>query len=242
MTALYSDAYFTGGGAGYPDYLAETQLLREHGHRYAKLLRKFLVRGRLLDVGAAAGCVAQGFGDYGWDVTALEPNERMASMAASVCSRVISGSLEDALIEGSFELVSMIQVVAHVYDLHRALQNALSVTSPRGYWLIETWNGESVTARILGRQWHEFSPPTVLRVFTPPALDKIAGHYGFERVATGRPQKWVLASHAKSLLVHKSGDGVLMEAASRVARILPDRLRLPCPSEDLFWSLYRKIN
>src|SRR5260221_8845688 len=37
---VYDDAYFSGGGAGYPDYMAEAGLLRNRGRRYAELLRQ----------------------------------------------------------------------------------------------------------------------------------------------------------------------------------------------------------
>src|SRR6516162_1831424 len=83
-SSLYSDSYFSGGGAGYPDYVAERALLREHGRRYAGIVARYMPRGRLLDVGGAAGYVAEGFSDAGWDVTVLEPNRRMAAIAASL--------------------------------------------------------------------------------------------------------------------------------------------------------------
>jgi hypothetical protein len=63
---IYADSYFYGGGAGYPDYLAEAQLLRRQGQRYAALLKCYTPPGQMLDVGAAAGFVLQGFQDAGW--------------------------------------------------------------------------------------------------------------------------------------------------------------------------------
>src|ERR1041385_7100550 len=57
---VYDDGYFTEGGAGYSDYLAESRLLTEHGEWYGKLLQKYTTPGRLLDVGAAAGFILKG--------------------------------------------------------------------------------------------------------------------------------------------------------------------------------------
>ena len=61
----------------------------------------------------------------------------------------------------SFDLVSLIQVLAHVVDVREALGAVAALTRTDGHCLIETWNVESWTARFLGRHWHEYSPPSV---------------------------------------------------------------------------------
>jgi hypothetical protein len=236
----YSDQYFYGGGAGYPNYPDESRLLREHGQRYARRLSRFVSPARVLDIGGAAGYIAQGFRDFGWTPTICEPNEQMGSIAASLGHHVSIGTFESFTTSEPFELATMIQVLEHFYDLRKALEIASNVTALGGWLLIETWNGGSLTARLLGTQWHEFSPPSVRRVFTPSVLDRTLRRYGFKRIAQGRPQKWISGSHAKSLLVHKSSaDNPVMRVASAAARCLPDHVRIPYPAEDLFWALYR---
>ena len=73
---VYDDSYFNGGGAGYANYLSESALLRAHGRRYGALLKRHTTPGTLLDVGAAAGFIAQGLQDEGWTVAGVEPNAR----------------------------------------------------------------------------------------------------------------------------------------------------------------------
>ena len=79
IDSVYGDDYFQGGGAGYRDYLSESRLLRAHGRRYGRLLKRFAPAGEVLDVGAAAGFLLQGLLDEGWQGEGLEPNDRMAS-------------------------------------------------------------------------------------------------------------------------------------------------------------------
>ena len=79
VAEIYGDAYFTGGGAGYADYLAEAEMLRGRGRDYAKILSKYVGKsGAMLDVGAAAGFVLQGFIDENWRGRGVEPNAGMA--------------------------------------------------------------------------------------------------------------------------------------------------------------------
>lgn len=230
---VYGDEYFTGGGAGYSDYLTEEKILRRHGRRYGRLLQRYRPAGTVLDVGAAAGFILQGLIDTGWSGRGLEPNPRMSEHARNHLNlRVETGSLESFETDERFDLVTMIQVVAHFPDVRKALQAAARLTRPGGFWLIETWNHASWTARIFGRHWHEYSPPSVLHWLTPETLRNLAGQLGFHEVARGRPAKWLNAGHAVSLLSYKLGvplPGRLLQEVS-----------LPYPGDDLFWMILRE--
>lgn len=239
---VYGDDYFHGGGAGYPNYLNHADILRNHGRQYGEILEQYVQPGQMLDVGAAAGFILQGFMDYGWTGDGVEPNDEMADYGRSQLNLSIhTGSLETASLDEAYDLVSMIQVIPHFYDLHQALQAASERTNPGGYWLIETWNRDSWSARILKRHWHEYSPPSVLRWFSPADLSLLVKQYGFELVATGRPKKWLRASHAKSLLRFKlKSMGLLGRMLSKLLTLIPGHITIPYPAEDLFWGLYRK--
>ncbi|MBS1807123.1 MAG: class I SAM-dependent methyltransferase [Acidobacteria bacterium] len=238
---VYDDQYFQGGGAGYPDYLGEARILRNHGRWYGKRLANYLSAGTMLDVGAAAGFVLQGFMDCGWQGHGIEPNPKMASYARETLGiPVQAGALENLQTTEPYDLVSMIQVVAHFADLRRALQVACDATKPSGYWLIETWNKDSLAARFFGQNWHEYSPPSVLHWFSPTTLKSLAAQYGFREVACGRPSKWINGGHAKSLLQYKLEGIPLGNQAGRLLNLLPEYLPLPYLADDLFWMLLRK--
>ena len=235
VAAVYTDSYFSGGGAGYADYLAEGEMLKERGRMYAKKIAKFAAaQGKMLDVGAAAGFILQGFCEEGWQGTGLEPNASIARAGREKFGLDIRcGSLESFETNEKFALVSMIQVAAHFYSPPTAFQKASELLDENGLLLIETWNRASVSARVFGRNWHEYSPPSVLQWFSEKGLTAFLSEFGFEKIAGGRPSKKISGAHAKSLLKYRLGDNFLL-------KIIPDRLNFPYPSEDLFWALYRK--
>jgi 2-polyprenyl-3-methyl-5-hydroxy-6-metoxy-1,4-benzoquinol methylase len=238
---VYGDSYFQGGGAGYPDYLAEAAILRRHGQRYARLLSRYMPSGRMLDVGSAAGFILKEFVGFGWQGQGLEPNLRMVDYARTHLNlQVEVGTLEQMSGEGTYDLITMIQVVAHFFDFQQALATANLKTNPGGYWLIETWNRESWMARLLGKSWHEYSPPSVLQWFSPKGICQVAAQNGFREVARGRPAKWIGGAHAKSLLRYKLQGVPLEYLFSRCLEWIPDTLTLPYPAEDLFWILFQK--
>jgi SAM-dependent methyltransferase len=238
---IYDDKYFHGGGAGYSDYLSEAEILRTQGQKYGSLLARHMTPGTLLDVGAAAGFVLKGFLDQGWSGEGIEPNPAMAEYARTHLGlRVVTGTLEGFESEREYDVVSMIQVIAHFVDLQRALRVAAERTRQGGFWLIETWNRESWTARAFGKHWHEYSPPSVLHWFSPEGLRRLAAQFGFQEIARGRPSKWIGGEHAKSLLRYRLESSRLGKIAAGAVNLIPDRIAIPYPAEDLFWTLYQK--
>jgi SAM-dependent methyltransferase len=243
VALVYGDEYFQGGGAGYSDYFAEQDVLRNHGRRYGKLLRGFMPPGTVFDVGAAAGFVLQGLIDAGWSGRGIEPNSRMSDHARTRLNlRVETGTLESFQTGERFDLVTLIQVVAHFPDLRKAFAAASGITRPGGYWLIETWNRESRAARIFGRHWHEYSPPSVLHWFTPITLRALAESFGFHEVARGRPSKWLNGAHALSLLQYKLGGSISIAGRllAGAGKLVPRNIPLPYLADDLFWMLFQK--
>jgi SAM-dependent methyltransferase len=237
----YGDSYFTGGGAGYSDYLSEGPLLRAAGRRYGRLLARHTEIGRILDVGAAAGFVLKGFEDCGWRCTGIEPNVTMARYAQEVLGiRVVAGDLETARLDETFDVVSIIQVIAHFREPRKAMQIISRLVRPGGYVLIESWNRASLTARAFGRAWHEYSPPSVLHWFSRDGLRQLGEAAGLLPVTHGRPLKMLDGAHAKSLLKYKLSSRPATAAVSKLVDLIPERLPIIYPFDDPIWVLLRK--
>jgi SAM-dependent methyltransferase len=236
VAEVYGDAYFSGGGAGYSDYLAEGEMLNLRGRMYADEIARFAPnKGKMLDVGAAAGFILRGFVDSGWEGTGLEPNAEMAKFGAKVLGvNIRKGSLETLKTNDRFDLISMIQVAAHFYDPRVAFERARDLLTDDGILLIETWNRASISARVFGKNWHEYSPPSVLQFFSERGLTEFLVGLGFEKVGGGRPPKKISGAHARSLLRYRIGDSFLL-------KLIPEKINFPYPSEDLFWAAYRRV-
>lgn len=238
VETVYGDSYFFGGGDGYDNYLVEADLLRAHGRRYGELLASYAARGRVLDVGAAAGFLQAGLRDAGWATTGLEPNGRMAAYARDVMELdTRQGTLEDAPELPPFDAVCMIQVIGHFHDLPRALGSAAQLTRPGGLCLVEYWRRDTWMARTFGTRWHEYSPPSVLHWFTQDSLDRAFQRNGFSVVAAGKPKKYISGGHARSLLAHKLSGTLL---GRQLATLIPAGAQFRYPAFDLAWRLFRR--
>lgn len=233
---VYDHSYFHEGGAGYSDYLLESDLLYERGKKYAKKIQKVIAqKGRVLDVGSAAGFILKGYVDEGWHGIGIEPNLEMAKYGCQELGLEIKqGAFENYKTPLKFDFISMIQVVSHFYEQKKAFENASKLLKKGGYLLIESWDRNSISAKIFGKKWHEYSPPSVLHWYSLKSLTNYLTKFGFERIEHGRPAKKISGRHIKSLLKYHLGE-------SAILNIIPEKMKFRYPSEDLFWVIFRKI-
>lgn len=239
---VYSDDYFYSGNSGYPNYLYERELIIQHGRRYGKIVSKYIKKpGKVLDVGSAAGFILNGLVDYGWEGYGVEPNDLMAKYACEAMGvRVHTGTIESFETNIQYDLICFIQVLEHLIDPRKALELTCNVLSDNGYLLVETWNYNSLTAKLFGRHWHQYSPPIVLHWFTPNSLNKLMQERNFKLVATSRPRKYLSGKYAKSILEFNLKDLRIPAPLGLLLKLIPDNLAIPYRGEDLFWSLYQR--
>jgi SAM-dependent methyltransferase len=241
VNQIYSDDYFFKGGAGYEDYTLEKDMLIKRGEYYATKISRLITPGKVLDVGAAAGFILKGFINKGWQGIGIEPNNSMAEYGKKELGiNIKRGTIETVELEDEFDLVILIQVMAHIYDLHNSMKRINSFLKPGGHVLIETWNKDSLTARLFGKYWHEYSPPGTLNYFSKKTLNQLMLRYDFIKVAEGTPKKSIHSKHAKSLIKHKLLESKGLRWAASLTSLIPGNMILPYPSEDLFWVLYKK--
>jgi 2-polyprenyl-3-methyl-5-hydroxy-6-metoxy-1,4-benzoquinol methylase len=244
LATTYSDAYFTGGGAGYPSYLDAAPVLAKQGKYYCELLARFgVTSGHVLDVGCAAGLLLEQFVRCGWQGLGLEPNATLAAFGRSELGLdIINASIEEfggSVPAGPFTLVLMIQVLAHLADPRSAFAKAVSKLQEGGHVLIETWDHQSRTARLFGRRWHEYSPPSVLQWFCRRSLLHLLVDHGLRVLAWGRPNKRLQWRHAQSLVEYKL-PRIPRRVFKTLAAAAPGNLEIPYPGDDVLWVIAQK--
>lgn len=241
---VYSNSYFFEGGDGYPNYLEEKEILINHGTYYANLISKYLpAQGSVLDVGCAAGFILKGFEKRGWVVKGIEPNQTMVAYGKKELGLDLNhGNLESYQDENNFDLISMIQVIGHFKDLDKALKNVCTLLKPFGFVLVESWNRDSLLSRLLGKHWHEYSPPSVIHWFSDKTLINLFEFYGFKLVDKGRPLKRINLKHAISLIVRKFPNFFLKQKIINFFNEKAGKLNVIYPPLDIKWYLFQKNN
>ena len=238
---VYNTDYFFGGEDGYSNYLDHHHLLITRGRKYARLIHQYTRPGQILDVGAACGFILKGFEMEGWTGTGIEPNKGMVTYGKEHLQlNLVDTPLEEFRANGAYDLVTLIQVIGHFYDLDKSLQVIRKHLNKQGLVLIESWDRRSLMARILGRKWHEYNPPSVLHWYSKKTLTGLMRQHGFEPVAFGRPQKKISTQHLLSYLKYRTANRVLRSLLNKIARSKFTNKNILYPPMDIFWALYRK--
>ncbi len=234
----YGDAYFTAGGAGYPGYLDDEDLFRAHGAGYARRLERAGIRpGQVLDIGCGPGFLLSAFIARGAAAAGIEPNAAMAELARARGVLIVAETADRLAADAAYDLVTMVQVIAHLDRPGDAVARAARAVRPGGHLLIETWNLRSLPARVLGAGWHEYQPPVVRHWFSRRGLDALLRSHGLTPLGHGRPRKRISWRHARSLLRTKL-PALLARALDRVP--LSPGAVLPYPPLDLFFVLAQR--
>ena len=242
VATIYSDYYFKGYKDGYPDYLNQKSLLIKRGQYYSNIIGKFIKPGSMLDVGCSSGYIIKGFKESGWDVKGVEPNIKMAKYGKDKYDFDISiTAFEQYQDQSTFNLITMIQVIAHFYDVRKCLKNASRHLESNGLLLIETWNRNSLTAKIMGKAWHVYCPPSVMNWFNPSSLRMFVEQFKFKYLTSKRTYKKMQMGHVKTRLSSKSETSFRYRIIENIAKLLRDETELIYPGDDLFYMIFRKI-
>lgn len=194
LAGLYgSEEYWRSGSpkqCGYGDYRGDAErYLRTFRLRLDRALRDGPRGGRALDVGCAAGfCLAvlaeRGFDVWGVELSPVIAREAQARVGAE---RIHVGTLQGAPhAPGSFDLITLWDVVEHVPDPRALLRRARGLLAPGGLLVLETQDVQSAFARALGRRWHHYKHAEHLYHFAPATIRRLLADTGFEVEALTR--------------------------------------------------------
>lgn len=136
-------------------------------------------KGKLLDIGCSTGDLIASLDLRGWHLVGLEPSAHAAAVAASRGIEVIAEDLDSArLSQGAFEVVCLISVLEHLYDLRSAVSTLSSVTKDDGLVLVEVPDSTRPVAQIA-----EFFSVEHLSHFTRGTLARMLDEFGLEVAA-----------------------------------------------------------
>lgn len=121
-------------------------------------------RGRMLDVGCAAGHFLRMAAARGYDVEGLEVDDRFVKMARDSGVPVTKGILDEAFANdraGAYDVVSMLEVLEHVDDPRGFLALAAKILKPGGRLLVAVPDNRRPTP--FGRDYFDYPPHHLTR-------------------------------------------------------------------------------
>jgi SAM-dependent methyltransferase len=172
-------AYAEGADPQYVSQMASR--VRTFSRSLERIERLKPERGRLLDVGTAAGAFLRAARDAGWDARGIEPNRWLAEWGHRKYGVDIQvGSIDDVpLPEAHFDVITLWDVIEHTPDPLHVLRRARRLLKQDGLLVINYPDIGSWIARAMGRTW-PFLSSAHLYYFTRATMRAALKEAGFE--------------------------------------------------------------
>jgi 2-polyprenyl-3-methyl-5-hydroxy-6-metoxy-1,4-benzoquinol methylase len=91
------------------------------------------------------------------------------------------GSINDVRIGKRNDIILAYEVVEHLKDPESSFSNIYSYLNPGGVFIFSTGNVKSIRARLQGRRWSYFVPPSHLFYFADTTVVRYLENVGFKK-------------------------------------------------------------
>jgi SAM-dependent methyltransferase len=245
LSLIYGEEYFHArpdrtGSRGYANYLRDAPMHRANARRRLRQLAlRTPERGRLLDVGCAAGFFVDEARRDGWEATGIDVSGTMVDWAVSELGAPVrrANFAEVDVAPPQLDAITMWDYIEHAIDPRRDLLKAHEHLRPEGVLALSTGDIGALTARLSGRNWHLLTPEHHNFFFTTTTLRRLLDLTGFDVLEARHRAGLYSIDH----VLHKLGaPGAFRRAASRVARVSRGSPGIPLNLYDIVTVVARR--
>jgi 2-polyprenyl-3-methyl-5-hydroxy-6-metoxy-1,4-benzoquinol methylase len=183
----YEEEYFEGDklrAGGYGDYTAQAGWRMEKSARQVREMREHtgLTRGSVLDIGSGYGFFRVALGEADYDHDGLEVSDFARAVAEeSYGLSTYAGTLDEhwQQWESSYDAVTLFDLIEHLEDPERFLEQVAHVLRPGGVVGVKTPNVDCPEAEVFGPHYHSLKREH-LAYFSPASLTAAAAAAGLQ--------------------------------------------------------------
>lgn len=183
-------------------YLRETEGKLASFKREASFLKQLVGRGgKLLEIGCATGLFLRAATEVRFDVWGCDPWYEATTIAKKEFGeRINVNTFRATAYEAeSFQVVAVWDVIEHVEEPAKLIQDAYDLLAPGGWLALSTPNFDSLSRRLLGSHWQFFERPHLV-FFNPSKILNLLHVLGFTDVRILSQDKTYSISYFASYL------------------------------------------
>lgn len=175
-----------------PTYVSQGEGRMKSFIQCLKAVEKFEKKGRVLDIGAAAGFFLKVAKDLGWETYGIEPSKYLSDYGNRTFDvNITCGTLESApTFLKKMDVVTLWDVLEHTFDPKDVLKRCNGYLKDGGIVVINYPNIDNWMARLAGRNYW-FILSVHLYYFVPKTIKRYLEECGFEIVSSAPHFQWL---------------------------------------------------
>ncbi len=182
----YEEDYFEGNTeifGGYGKYFQQSSWRLDKANKQVKDLCKItnFTSGKVLDVGSGYGYFRKALSNHNFDHDGIEISKYAIAIAKDLYNfNTYHGTLLDYYkkLENTYDVVTLWDVIEHIPDPEKLLEQVYNVLKPGGYVVIKTPNIQCLEGYIFGKYYHSFKREHLI-YFSNNSLSSYADKTGF---------------------------------------------------------------
>lgn len=184
VTELYGSAYWDDHAKAVGSPTLAERVAFDYQNGFGKLARDvqpYRRQGRLLDVGASNGGMVRAAREQGYVASGIEPSPDICALSERENGvELICGDLRTAdLPPESLEIVTMHDVLEHLFDPIGTLRACREVLATGGLLVVETPTTDSLERHLRGDAWSQLNPLAHVNLFSEANLVRALTSNGF---------------------------------------------------------------
>jgi 2-polyprenyl-3-methyl-5-hydroxy-6-metoxy-1,4-benzoquinol methylase len=243
MEQHYSAAYFDGGTLEYTDYIGDEDAHRVQARRYLREIAKYVqLPCSILDIGCAAGFFLDEARRLGCEVMGCDVSEYANKYAREVLSlEVVHGDFgATRLLRSGFDVITAFNSFEHLPAPTTVANRLHALLRPGGVAVIETWDYQSLIARLLGPRWHQWNPPYIPYYFTRRTFTRLLPPPAWTMLRYKPSSKLISVSQGMGVLASPNTSPLIKRAVSGLAESRFGSVYVPYALGDLVLTVLRR--
>jgi len=167
------------------EYLKNSQTRKMSSRSVLNIIKRYILSGKLLDIGCATGDFLEEARDFGYSVEGLELSKWSSEIAKSKSIKVHKELLKSlsSRFPQRFDVITMWGVIEHFQYPLREMTYINKLLKPGGVLAVWTGDVDGIMSRILGRRWWYWQGQHI-QYFTSISLNRLGLLTGFEHITT----------------------------------------------------------
>jgi 2-polyprenyl-3-methyl-5-hydroxy-6-metoxy-1,4-benzoquinol methylase len=147
----------------------------------ARLIRRFVPEGRVLDMGCGRGIMLKVLKQWGYQVDGIELDTAAALRAEKNIGQKVYHHLDQLAVGDTrqYEVISFWHSLEHLPDPHHALKIAQQLLKPGGILIVAAPNMASVQASLSGKNWLHLDLPRHLTHLDMHSFARFLEEHGY---------------------------------------------------------------